>query len=539
MRFLTAAVFLLAFSQPDDQKRAPVAGVEFTASDTVIQRLFDRAEKLAAENIVDFGGRKVLIEGAGYRNVWLETQPMGGCMYASRDIEVARNNIEIFMDFQREDGRFPGVIYNRNGRPEPDYCQFQGFYFPQPAYELYFLLGRDTAYLNRLYKALEKFDGYLWRTRDSDGNGCLESWCIYDTGEDHGIRFNGFPNAWSFEYPPTREAALKLSPEELAIHCKEESYDSTETMTVPIESMDVMAYSYSCRDVLSLISTELRNGKTAYWRNKANEVRAELKAFLWNNKRSACYDRDKDNRTMPILLHNNLRCMYFGIFDQEMADRFVKYHLMNPDEFWTPMPLPSIAANDPSFRNISENNWSGQPQALTYQRSIQALENYGHYAELTKIGQKFLKVTGDALRFTQQYDPFTMQPDNTRDGYGPALLSALEFISRLYGVHITQHKVFWSCLDSDFDYEYTQRWGSQVYSMKTRNEDVMCSFNGKHIFTFSKGTRVVTDLNGNLVEVIGITGKPKTVIINNENIHVLYVEPDKVYTLISDVWIEK
>jgi hypothetical protein len=539
IRFLVAAVFLVVFSVQEVHTQAPVAGVEFTTNDTVLQKIYDRAEKLALENVTFYGGRKVMIEGAHYRNMWLETQPMGGYMYAKRDLEIARNNIEIFIDYQREDGRFPGVIYNRNGIPEPNYCQLQGLYLPRPAYDLYFLIGKDTAYLGRVYRALEKFDAYLWRTRDSDNDGCLESWCIYDTGEDHAIRYNGFPNAWSFDYPPTKEAAAKLSKEELAVDCKEESYDSTKTMIVPIESMDVMSYSYSCRDVLSLISAELRNGQETYWRNKALEVRAKLKAYLWDKKKYACYDRDRDNRTMPVLLHNNLRCMYFGIFDQEMADRFILSHLLNADEFWTPMPLPSVAANDPSFKNISGNNWSGQPQALTYQRSIRALENYGHYAELTMIGNTFLKAIGDSLRFTQQYDPFTMQPDSTQDGYGPAVLSALEFISRSYGVYIADDNINWSCLDSDFDYEYTQYWNGHIFKMQTKKQDVNCLIDGKRIFTFSKGARVVTSLTGELLDVIGIETSKRTVLINNDEIHLLFVQPNAVYTLISKGWIEK
>jgi len=189
---------------------------------------------------------------------------------------VAKNNIEIFMDYQREDGRLPGVIYNREGTVTPNYAQFQGLYFAMPAFELYFLLEKDTTYLLRVYKSLESFDEYLWKTRDSDGNGCLETWCMYDNGEDHSVRFNGFPNAWSFDFPPTKEAAANLTPEELRIHCKQDSYDSTKEMTVPIESMDVMSYSYSCRDVLSLISKELNNGKEKYWREKADTVKAGL-----------------------------------------------------------------------------------------------------------------------------------------------------------------------------------------------------------------------------------------------------------------------
>ena len=40
-----------------------------------------------------------------------------------------------------------------------------------------------------LADCLEKFDQYLWRTRDSDGDGCLESFCVYDTGEDNALRY--------------------------------------------------------------------------------------------------------------------------------------------------------------------------------------------------------------------------------------------------------------------------------------------------------------------------------------------------------------
>ena len=66
--------------------------------------------------------------------------------------------------------------------------------------------------------------------------------------------------------------------------------------------------------------------------------------------------------------------MWYGVFTQDMADAFIKHHLLNPEEFWTPVPLVSIAANDPLYGTAGVNNWSGQPQGLTYQRAIGALE---------------------------------------------------------------------------------------------------------------------------------------------------------------------
>ena len=98
--------------------------------------------------------------------------------------------------------------------------------------------------------------------------------------------------------------------------------------------------------------------------------------------------------------------MYHGTFTQSMADKFIKHHLLNPEEFWTRLPLPSIAVNEPLYRNHPGNDWSGQPQGLTYQRAIGALENYGHFAEVTLLGQKLIPVLIDNdYKFSQQLDP--------------------------------------------------------------------------------------------------------------------------------------
>ncbi|MBU6327844.1 MAG: hypothetical protein KGQ89_09455, partial [Verrucomicrobia bacterium] len=347
----------LAPEQPSREAKAIVSQprVQFRTSNSVLQKAFNEAEKQAKLNVRDFGKYKIMVEGQGYRGVWLETQPMGGCMYAKRDIEVARNNQLIFMDFQREDGRLPGAIgflppFYKQGQMVIRYQELQGDYLPLEAFDVYYWIGKDREYLKKLYTALEKFDNYFWKTRDSDHNGCLESYCGGDTGEDNSgrfsIRFGRAHHTWPFDYPPT--------------------YDSP----MPMESMDMMSYSFGNRAILAQIAEILQNGQSEYWRSKALEVQKKLKEYLWIPERHACFDRDKNNAVMDVLCHNNLRCMYFGSFDQQMAEEFIKYHLMNPKEFWTPLPLPSIAANDPAFKNIPGNNWSGKSQGLTFQRSI-------------------------------------------------------------------------------------------------------------------------------------------------------------------------
>lgn len=225
--------------------------------------------------------------------------------------------------------------------------------------------------------------------------------------------------------------------------------------------------------------------------------------------------------------------MYYGGFTQEMADQFIANHMLNPKEFWTPMPLPSIAVNDPLFRNIPSNNWSGQPQSLTYQRAIQALENYGHVAEITLLGRIYLSVMEKASFFPQQFDPFTAEPSEAKDGYGPSILSVLEYVARLYGVSISCDEVFWGGLqDGKYERTYTQRWDQDRYTLESRNGFFYGYINDIQVFRASHGVRIVTDLQGRIKAIIGIEQEPVTTHLTIEDqSYDFTVKPNEVYAI--------
>ena len=505
----------------------PQSGVIFNTSDKALQNLYDIAESKCLNNIKDFNQYKVLVEGAGYPFVWLETQPMGGEMYAKRNIEVAQNNQLIFMDYQRADGRLPGMISYDRGLTtiHAHYGWLQGFCFPEPALNLYYWLNKDTSYLKRLYNCLERFDQYLWKTRDADGNGCLESWCVYDTGEDNSIRLDGATLEWNQEIAPNK-TRIANSKEEI----QNPAY--TGTLPVPMESMDVMSYSYTARAVLAKIAKILNNGQENIWLSKSDQVRAKIKSYLWDSSKFACYDRDSENKQMNILLSNNIRCMYYGSFDQRMADAFIAKHLLNPEEFWTAMPLPTIAANDPAFKNIANNNWSGQPQGLTFQRAIRALENYGHYAEVTLLGTRLIETLKQNSKFTQQYDPFTRKANNSPDGYGPTILCLLEYISRMHGIHYEADHMIWSGLNSGANSStYAQMVKGNKYLLQINKQYVSAFINDKAIFQCSSNIRCTTDMNGRILSITGIDTlerKVKLTIPGKKTYH-LNIKPNCVY----------
>ncbi len=514
-------IYLPLFSQQKLQKTdyQTTNKVTYSTKDTLLQHLFDLAERKAAGNIRVFSPNyTVLVEGGEYPFVWLETQPMGGVMYAKRNLQVARDNIRIFLDHQLKSGRMSGMIIPMNNNiwglenlevVDNGYLglfseTLQGFFVPGPALELYYLLDRDTAYLNLISRSFEAYDSYLWKYRDSDGDGCLESWCQTDAGEDFLLRYDFAPFVWPFDYPPVKgkipDDSLFIKKYWVASQYKEYTHEKN---PMPVESMDVMCYSYTCRDVLAKISALKQDGKEIYWRRKAKDVLDKMKEYLWIPEKNAYFYRDKFNRFIPSLTHNNLRAMYFGAMSQEMADNFISRHLLNTEEFWTPMPLPSIAANDPYFRNFSNNNWSGQPEGLTYQRAISALENYGHFAEVTLIGHKLIDKISQSRIFSQQFDPFTTG-QNGQDGYGPTILSVLEYYSRMYGVYPENDTLHFNGLPSPHSYSYSQKLGKDTFKLVQDNNLITGSMNGKEIFRSTAGIKVMTDRKGKIFGIAGI-----------------------------------
>lgn len=259
---------------------------------------------------------------------------------------------------------------------------------------------------------------------------------------------------------------------------------------------------------------------------------------------------------MTTLVHNNLRMMWHGLFSQAMADTFVHVHLMNQSEFFTTMPLPSIAINDYRFHHDPRagNDWSGAVEGLTAQRAIRALESYGHYAELTLVGRALTTSLIDGCQsksnchFPQQIDPISGIPSTTGndDGYGPMIISLLELTALRVGImprpqlllgsaqggnghgninnsstrngdesfakqgskrgNVDRGGLFWSGVaDTGAVTTYNQTLGSgKLFNLRSNPAVFTAALNGNPIFRCTAGVRVVTDIDGGIVAVVGI-----------------------------------
>jgi hypothetical protein len=162
-----------------------------------------------------------------------------------------------------------------------------------------------------------------------------------------------------------------------------------------------------------------------------------------------------------------------------------------------------------------------------------ALQNYGHFAEAGLVGEKLFGALSWTCRFTQQFSPYTTLPfaDNYYN-YGPSQLAALEYIADLYGVQIDEDTLYWSGLArGNHTQVYTQIWGTNQYRISTGSGTVHGSINSSEVFSCTPGVRVVTDMAGSVVRVIGTdTVSARSVTLNaGGSVYTFTVHPNEVF----------
>jgi hypothetical protein len=545
----------------------PATGVTFSSRDHLLQQLFIHGEVKQRNNTHVFYAPRpslpdpfaVIVEGGAFMGAWPETQPMAGAMYAARDVRLALNNQLVFTRTQRKDGRIANVVFcgqvhtcharvcKPNGTLPPTNNRIpllQGFYLASPMVDVAWYMNltsgnHATEYLQEVQRSLEALDAYLWDTRnDSTCFGLVSGAINSSSCPIHPSPGNHRGLLWSLG----------------AGDSGEDGSQKYRDNTIPIQSMDMMGYSYDIRRSLARISRLLdQPEREGQWLQAAQHVAALTSANLWREELGAMFERDVRDRWVTTLTHNNLRMMWHGLFTQDQADIFVRRHLMNRSEFWggvNGMPLSTISLSDPGhrFQIKTSDAWTGAPEGLTMQRSIRALESYGHFAELTLVGRRLstallrgctsgTNTSSVGCHFTTAIDPCTGVP-HSGDNYGPMIMAFFETLALRIGiVPRPEQGILWSALrDHGGSGNYSQRLGSRVYTLRIRGDQFVGEMDGLTLFRGSTGARVVTDLEGTVTHVVGIDTIMHTVELDHAGVHLnVSVHPNEVWKVSGTV----
>src|SRR3989344_1667094 len=101
--------------------------------------------------------------------------------------------------------------------------------------------------------------------------------------------------------------------------------------------------------------------------------------------------------------------LFAGILTQNQANDLIKKHLLNPKEFWTKYPAPTVSMDEPSFD--PEGFWRGPVWIATNWFIYQGLKNYGFYDIAKQIKESSIALI-EKSGFREYFNP------NTGEGFG-------------------------------------------------------------------------------------------------------------------------
>jgi len=156
----------------------------------------------------------------------------------------------------------------------------------------------------------------------------------------------------------------------------------------PWDNVDFCAYAVSDMRCLALIARELGLVEdAARWETQAETMGARMNALLWDEERGFYYDRQTNGHLSRLKSNAGFLPLFAGVASAEQAARLVD-HLTAPDEFWSPVPVPTIALDEPSHE---PDMWRG-PVWVNVNGMIRVgLDRYGYHDLSQAIRRKTLE----------------------------------------------------------------------------------------------------------------------------------------------------
>lgn len=114
-----------------------------------------------------------------------------------------------------------------------------------------------------------------------------------------------------------------------------------------------------------------------YFQTEHRELSQRINAILWDKNDGFYYDLDSNLNYYKTRTPASFWTIIAEVADGEQISRLIKEHITNPDEFWTPHHIPTVAKNDPGYRP-NGGYWDGAVWAPTTYQTIKGLQRQGY-----------------------------------------------------------------------------------------------------------------------------------------------------------------
>lgn len=245
--------------------------------------------------------------------------------------------------------------------------------------------------LERLSRLVDPEIGRAWLAEAYPALRAFHAWIYANRALPNGLL------AWAHPYESGVENAPRFASRD------ERRLDDTRMLASP----DLCAYVVLQCEALAAIARALgKNDHATDYDRQAQDLRTAVNGFLWDDRLGLYFDRDTATRrfvrTRTIA---SLLPLWAGIPERSQARRLLD-HILNPEEFNTLIPLPSVALGDPQFER---DMWRGPVWINTAYCVIEGLRRYGFDAAASNLAYRLCdgvyRTFDRTGHFYEFYDP--------------------------------------------------------------------------------------------------------------------------------------
>jgi glycogen debranching enzyme len=287
--------------------------------------------------------------------------------YRHVDTNLAEDQLRIVLDHQRPDGMLPDAIHDEGlvtHLEKPVNADVTKPPIMTWAVLKMYETSRHDDFLKEVYEPLVRWNRW-WMTANRNGNGLCEYHHPFSSGLDDN---------------PLWDAGM------------------------PVVAPDLNTYLVLQHESLAQIARHIGETEAAErYEQEAARMLADMVEQLWDET-VGVFRAYHDGQPLPTLTPFGLLPLLTGKLPEPITRRLIT-SLTDPDLFWTPYPLSTVAVSDPTFNPMQM--WRGPVWINVNYFFVEALKRNGYHDLAGELRRKTLNLLMQHSDIYEYYNPLT------------------------------------------------------------------------------------------------------------------------------------
>lgn len=359
---------------------------------------------------------------------WFWDTAFHAIVLSNFDLPWAKSEIKNHLSAQWDDGFIPHIVFwggNYLNLPHWAFIESRFNFRPrtsaltQPsvfpiAVEIIYNKDKDKDFLKETLFKLAKHQKWLLENRDPDKDYLISIISPNESGMDELPVFQ-----YALNYTGENAARLHYTHRKVDLLNHLFRFNNKKILYRDYFNVEEMLFNtiyIEANRSLSRLFKEIdEENESEYFSNLANKGEVSLLEKCWDEKDQIFYSLfSKSEKMARVKTVASLMPIFLDGIDKSRLNQLVKFHLLNPNEFWRPFPIPSVAADETYYfpadtpAHKIKLLWRGPTWINTNWFIVRGLRKHGYNKIADQIVENMINMV-EKWGFREYYNPETGQ----------------------------------------------------------------------------------------------------------------------------------